>query len=114
VRHRNPWAQAAMAALAVSLGASLAVPPVWAADGAPRAGRTTPASAAAPATPGANGPEAVRAAQAPTAAATASATTESKPFFKSTKGVAAVVLMAGMMAYTIHSRTCCAVHSPGR
>jgi hypothetical protein len=112
VRNRNPWANTSMVALTVALGASLAVPPVWAADASPRADRIAPLSSASVAKTGMRGPEPARAAQAP--AATASASTESKPFFKSTKGAVAIVLMAGVMAYTIHSRTCCAIHSPSR
>jgi hypothetical protein len=112
VRNRNPWANTAMVALTVALGASLAVPPVWAADAPPRPDRIAPLSGASVGKTGMRGPEATRAAQAP--APTAAASTESKSFFKSTKGVVAIVLMAGVMAYTIHSRTCCAIHSPAR
>jgi hypothetical protein len=101
-----------MIALTVALGASLVVPPVWAADAAPRAERVAPLSSAAVAPAGMKGPEAPRATQSPAPAPSAS--TESKPFFKSTKGAIAIVMMAGVMAYTIHSRTCCAIHSPAR
>lgn len=112
MRNRNPWANTAIVALTVALGASLAVPPVWAADATPRPDRIAPLSGASVGKTGMRGPEAPRAAQAP--AATASASTESKSFFRSTKGAIAIVMMAGVLAYTIHSRTCCAIHSPGR
>jgi hypothetical protein len=113
VKNRNPWAKTAMVALTVALGASLAVPPVWAADGISRAGQTTPVSQTSVAKTGMRGPEAARATQSPAAAASAS--TESKSFFKTGKGIAALVLMVGATAWVIASRKSGdVVHSPGR
>lgn len=111
--HRNPRTRAAIAALALTLGANAVAPTAWAGDSSPRATQATPIANAAAAKVGAMDPSKdLRAAQAPAAAA--GTTTESRPFFKSPKGAIAIVMMAGVMAYTIHSRTCCAIHSPGR
>ena len=110
MRQRNSWTRTAIGVLALTLAASVATPPAWATEPAPRAALATPiADAAAAKVAAANPSQDLRATQAP-----ATTATESRPFFKSTKGVVAIVLMAGVMAYTIHSRTCCAIHSPGR
>jgi hypothetical protein len=102
-----------MVALTVTLGASLAVPPVWAAEGVSHAGQMTPVSQSSVAKAGMRGPEAARATQAPAAAPSAS--TESKSFFKTGKGIAALVLMVGASAWVIASRKSSdVVHSPGR
>jgi hypothetical protein len=43
-----------------------------------------------------------------------SSTTTSKPFFKSTKGIVSVILMAGVTGWVIQSRNHNKVVSPGR
>ena len=110
--HRNPWTRTAIAALALTLGAGVVAPPAWAGDSSPRATQATPIANAAAKIGAMDASKGLRAAQAPATAA--GTTTESRPFFKSPKGAIAIVMMAGVMAYTIHSRTCCAIQSPGR
>lgn len=113
MRNRNPRARTTAVALTLALGASLAVPPAWAAEGVSRAGQMTPVSQSSVAKTGMKGPEAARATQSPAAAASAS--TESKSFFKTGRGIAALVLMVGATAWVIASRKSGdVVHSPGR
>ena len=106
---RNRWTRTTIGALTLVLSSGIASPLAWA-ELAPRAAQATPIARAA-AAKGAKLGDA-RAAEAP-AAATPSPT-ESRPFFKTPKGAAAIILMAGVTAYTIHSRICCALHSPAR
>ena len=100
-------ARSLAAILALVVGLTFLAPPAFAA--APPA-PVRPLSAAAAAT--------VQAAPASVLAqagqAAAPATSGGKPFFKSTKGVAVLVLMAGAVTWVAVSRSQDAIHSPGR
>jgi hypothetical protein len=94
-------------ALAVVVGLTLVAPPAFAAVPAPA---SHPITAAATAKVAAL-PAASLAQAAPAAAPPASA---DKPFFKTPKGVVALVLTAGATAWLIQSRNSNKVTSPGR
>jgi len=100
-------ARSLAAILALVVGLTFLAPPAFAA--APPA-PVRPLAAAAAAT--------VQAAPASVLAqagqAAAPATSGGKPFFKSTKGVAVLVLMATAITWAAVSRSNDAIHSPGR
>ena len=100
-------ARSLAAILALVVGLTFLAPPAFAA--APPA-TVRPLSAAAAAT--------VQAAPASVLAqagqAAAPAASGDKPFFKSTKGIAVLVLMAGAVTWAAVSRSQDAIHSPGR
>jgi hypothetical protein len=98
--------------LAIALGSTVAAPPAAVAAPAPAPAR--PLAAAAEAAGAALPQSAV--AQVPTTApaATAPAVSESKPFFKTTKGVVALVLTAGALGYMGYSFSNDRVSSPQR
>jgi len=111
-RYLSPWARGVAAALAVLMGLTLAAPPV-AAAGAPESPRqTTLATAAAMRVAAtANHAVAIAPAQEPGGAVAG----ESKSFFKTPTGIAALVLMVGASAWVVVSRTGGdVVHSPGK
>jgi hypothetical protein len=107
VRTSNPKLRATASVLAGALGLAL-VGPVHAAE----AQKTLTAAAVA------------QVAKLDTSQATTTATQEpspnrpeagpSKSFFATPKGIAALLIMAGITGYTIHSRINDAVHSPAR
>jgi hypothetical protein len=93
--------------LVLIFGLTLVAPPAFA---APPLGPARPLAAAAAAKV-----EAMPAAAlAQAAQATPAAATGDKPFFKSTKGVLVLVLMATAVTWAAVSRSQDAVHSPGR
>jgi hypothetical protein len=98
------------ASLALVVGLTLVAPPAFAAP-LPAPARTLAAAATAKveAMPVAT---LAPAAQATPAAATA--TQGGKPFFKSTKGIVVLVLMATAVSWAAVSRSQDAVHSPAR
>ena len=112
IRTLPHWARPLAGAVALLVALALASPPCLAGDAMP--------PAATPATPLANATAAKLAAlnPAPEAALVQApapaASTESKPFFKSTKGVAVLLLMATGLTWAAVSRNKDAVHSPGR
>jgi len=102
-------------ALALILGLTLVAPPAFAAEAAadprPIAAAATAKVEAMPAASLAQAAQTVPAAQA--APATAAATGD-KPFFKTTKGVVALALLAGGLGYTVYSFSNDRVSSPQR
>jgi len=99
-------------ALAVVLGLTLAAPPVSAAEPA-TADSPRPIAAAANAKVRALPAEALAQA-APAAPAAAPAETEKRPFFKTTKGAIALVLIAGTLGYTAYSMSSDRIKSPAK
>jgi len=103
-------ARSLAAILALVVGLTFLAPPAFAA--APPA-TVRPLSAAAAATVQA-APASVLAQAGQAGQAAAPATSGDKPFFKSTKGIAVLVLMAGAVTWAAVSRSQDAIHSPGR
>ena len=97
-------------ALALVVGLTVVAPPAFAAGPAPD---PRPITAAAAAKIEAM-PAAGLAQVAPAAPATAPIDTAHKPFFKTGKGIAALVLTIGATAWLIQSRNSNKVSSPGR
>ena len=98
--------------LALVLGLTLVAPPAFAAGPATA---TSPRPIAAAATAKVEAMPAATLAQAAQAApATAPAGTGDKPFFKTTKGVVALALLAGGLGYTVYSFSNDRVSSPQR
>jgi hypothetical protein len=87
----------------------LVAPPAFAAGPA-----TAPRPIAAAATAKVEALPAASLAQAAQAPATATAPTGEKPFFKTGKGIAALVLTIGATAWLVQSRNSNKVTSPGR
>lgn len=100
------------ALLAVVLCSTFAVPPAGAAEPAFALARplATAAAAAGEALPQA----AVAQAPKPAPAVAGPAIAESKPFFKTTKGVVALALLAGSLGYMAYSFSNDRVKSPGK
>ncbi len=94
------------ASLALVVGLTLVAPPAFAAPARPLAAAAT---AKVEAMPVATLAPAAQATPAP-----AAATQGGKPFFKSTKGVVVLVLMATGITWAAVSRSQDAVHSPAR
>ena len=110
----SSWTRRVASWLALLLGLTFAAPPCAAGEGmvsqAAPAGVATLRSAADARLATADTSKGVLFAQAGGAA-----TSESKPFFKTTKGVAVAVLMVGGLAWVIASRQSDkVVHSPAR
>ena len=97
-------------ALALVVGLTLAGPPAFAAGPAPA---PSPIAAAANAKVAAV-PTEVLAQATPAAKAPAPADTGGKPFFKSTKGAIALVLMAGALGYMGYSMSNDRIKSPAK
>jgi len=99
-------------ALALVVGLTLVAPPAFAAGPAPDPRPITAAAAAkVEAVPAASLAQAAPAAKPPTATA---AETGNKPFFKTTQGAIALVLMAGTLGYMGYSMSNDRVKSPAR
>jgi hypothetical protein len=96
--------------LAIALCSTVAAPPAAVAAPAP----ARPLAAAAEAAGAALPQSAVTQAPKAAPAATAPVVSESKPFFKTTKGVVALVLMAGALGYMGYSFSNDRVSSPQR
>lgn len=110
-RYSSPWARGVAAALAVLMGLT-AAPPL-AAAGMPESPHKTTLAVAAATKVAATADQAV--AIAPTQDAGGAVAGDSKPFFKTGKGIAALVLMVGATAWLVASRKSGnVVHSPGR
>lgn len=108
LKHARPLA----GALALTLGLTLAAPPAFAAEPATAA---SPRPIAAAATAKVEAMPAATLAQAvPTAPAAAPAETGDKPFFKTTKGVIALVLLGGTLGYMAYSWSDDRVKSPAK
>ena len=100
------------ASLALVLGLTLVAPPAFAAE---PAGAASPRPIAAAANAKVDAlPAAALAQAAPAAPAATPAETGGKPFFKSTKGIVVLVLMATAVSWAAVSRSQDAVHSPAR
>ena len=97
-------------ALALVVGLTVVAPPAFAAGPAPD---PRPITAAAAAKIEAM-PAAGLAQVAPAAPATAPIDTAHKPFFKTTKGAIALVLMGGTVGYTVYSFSNGRVKSPAK
>lgn len=109
-RYPSPWARGVAATLAVLMGLT-AAPPLAAGTLEPPRQTTLAAAAATKVAATANQAVAI----APTQDAGGAGAGESKPFFKTGKGIAALVLMVGASAWVIASRKSGdVVHSPGR
>ena len=98
--------------LALVLGLTLVAPPAFAA-GPATAASPRPIAAAATAKVEAL-PAATLAQAAPAAPAATPAETGSKPFFKTTKGAVALVLMAGALGYMGYSMSNDRIKSPAK
>jgi hypothetical protein len=100
-------------ALALVVGLTLAAPPAFAGSPAPEPG---PIAAAATAKVEAMPAATLAQAATPAAQAAPTAITEAgdKPFFKTTKGVVALALLAGGLGYTVYSFSNDRVSSPQR
>jgi hypothetical protein len=98
------------ALLAVVLCSTFAVPPAGAAEPALARPLASAAAAAGEALPQA----AVAQAPKPAPAVAGPAIAESKPFFKTTKGVVALALLAGSLGYMAYSFSNDRVKSPGK
>ena len=98
--------------LALVLGLTLVAPPAFAAE-ATTAGSPQPIAAAATAKVEAI-PATTLAQAAPAAAAAAPAETGDKPFFKTTKGAIALVLMGGTLGYMAISMSNDRIKSPAK
>jgi hypothetical protein len=98
------------ASLALVVGLTLVAPPAFA---APLPAPARPLAAAATAKVEAM-PVATLAPAAQATPAAATATQGGKPFFKSTKGIVVLVLMATAVSWAAVSRSQDAVHSPAR
>ena len=98
------------ASLALVVGLTLVAPPAFA---APLPAPARPLAAAATARVEAM-PVATLAPAAQATPAAAAATQGDKPFFKSTKGIVVLVLMATAVSWAAVSRSQDAVHSPAR
>ena len=98
------------ASLALVVGLTLVAPPAFA---APLPAPARPLAAAATAKVKAM-PVATLAPAAQATPAAATATQGGKPFFKSTKGIVVLVLMATAVSWAAVSRSQDAVHSPAR
>ena len=96
-------------ALALVVGLTLVAPPAFAASPAP-----DPRPIATAATAKVEAMPAATLAQAAQAAPAAVAETGDKPFFKTTKGAIALVLLAGGLGYMAYSMSNDRVSSPGR
>jgi hypothetical protein len=97
-------------AVALLLGLTFAAPPAFAAE---------PATAPRPIAAAANAkvqalPAAAVAQAAPAAPAAAPAATGGKPFFKTTKGAIALVLIAGTLGYMAYSMSNDRIKSPAK
>ena len=101
------------ALLAVALCSTFAVPPAGAAGPAPARPLATAAAAVGDALPQAAVAQAPKPAPA-APAATSPAIAESKPFFKTTKGVVALALLAGSLGYMAYSFSNDRVKSPAK
>ncbi len=99
-------------ALAVIVGSMLVAPPAFAA-GPATPGSPSPIAAAATARVEAL-PAATLAQAAPAAPPAAVAETSGKPFFKTTKGAVALVLLGGALGYTFYSFSNDRVKSPAK
>jgi hypothetical protein len=112
VKHYLKHARLLAGALAFIVGATLVAPPAFAAG---PAAATTPRPIAAAATAKvAAMPVASLAPAAQASPAAAAPAKGDKPFFKSTKGVVVLVLMATAVSWAAVSRSQDAVHSPAR
>jgi hypothetical protein len=99
-------------ALALVVGLTFVAPPAFAAEPA-TAASTRPIAAAATAKVEAL-PAATLAQAAPAAPAAAPAETGDKPFFKTTKGAIALVLLGGTLGYMAYSMSNDRVKSPAK
>jgi hypothetical protein len=99
-------------ALALIVGLTLVAPPAFAATPGPIAAAAAAKIDTVPAEALAQAAQTTPAAQA--APAAAAAETGNKPFFKSPKGIVALVLTIGATAWLIQSRNSNKVTSPGR
>lgn len=99
------------ASLALVVGLTLVAPPAFA---APLPAPARPLAAAATVKVEAMPVATLAPAAQATPAAAATATKSDKPFFKSTKGVVVLVLMATAVGWAAVSRNQDAVHSPAR
>ncbi len=110
---RHPMhARFVAADLALVLGLTLAVPPTFAAEHA-NAASSRPIAAAASARVAA-APAKALAQAAPAPPSSAPARTSDKPFFKTTRGKVALVLIAGTLGYMGYSMSSDRVKSPAR
>jgi hypothetical protein len=108
VRHKSRWAGPVAWGLALSTGLAIAAPPVAGSE-RPAAAAARPISASVAAAIQATGtPSGVLATQEPVAAPAG------QPFFKSSKGRVALVLLAAGTGYAIYSKFNDRVHSPSR
>ncbi len=110
-RHRM-HARSLAASLALVLGLTLAVPPAFAAEHA-NAASSRPIAVAASARVAA-APAKALAQAAPAAPSSAPARTSDKPFFRTTKGAIALVLIAATLGYMGYSMSSDRVKSPAR
>ena len=103
-------ARSLAAILALVVGLTLVAPPAFSAQPqGPVRPLATAATARVEALPAAAVTQAAQATPAP-----AANTPGDKPFFKSTKGIVVLVLMATGVGWAVASRSSDAVHSPGR
>ena len=105
LKHARPLA----GALALVVGLTFVAPPAWAASPAPE-----PRPIAAAATAKVEAMPAATLAQAAQAAPTAAVETGDKPFFKTTKGAIALVLLAGGLGYMAYSFSNDRIKSPAK
>ena len=107
---QNSWTRGVAGGLALLLSLTVAAP-CWAGEATATAvpGPSSLRAVADAKLAELDSSKAVRFAQAG-----AAGTAESKPFFKSSKGVAVVVLMVGGLTWAVVSRSKDAVHSPAR
>lgn len=113
-RYLNPWVRRVAAALAVLTGFTFAAPPAAVAE-TPELPRNNPMSLATAAATKVAATSNHAVTVAPVQDAAGGGGSESKPFFKTGKGIAALVLMAGATGWVIASRKSGdVVHSPGK
>jgi hypothetical protein len=103
-RNLNPWARGSASLLILAMGLTVAQPA--------RAAEAKSARARSLAAAAADRVASMDVTQATTPPAAEAKS--SKSFFATPKGIAALVLMAGVTAYTVHSRLTSAIHSPAR
>jgi len=111
-RHLNR-ARPLAALLAIVFCSTAAAPSAVAAEPAPARPLATAAAAAGAALPQAAASQAAQAVPAPPAATTP-AVPDGKPFFKTTKGVVALALLAGGLGYMAYSFSNDRVQSPAK
>jgi hypothetical protein len=101
-------------ALALVLALTFAAPPAFAAGPATAAAPRPIAAAASARVEALPGAALAQAAAAPAAPAAAPAESGGKPFFKTTKGTIALVLIAGTLGYMAYSMSHDRVRSPAK